>query len=371
MGFIMRNFQLTVILLLIISVVGCSKGGKDKGGDDDKKPLTPISELTPNNIPPERQEEWAAYVNSINQIMSGSIAGVYDSSLEVDGKIDQSYLIVEKIDASTDVKITAYNYMLDDIDKEGGCYRIATKNMVNSRLNEGVELSGLGSIIKMTAPYQTDSKVGSYQLLVNNIPLKWNYDKDGNLLNISYGSVSSQSKITVIDGDTKLVVPLSRIFNSSVSEQSIKSNICTGEQVDEDAIGSTNFAGLYDVTLEDSNKTYETYLYIDEKGSMLAYKYMADDFSLDPKNCYSPSNLYNRLLNDRTLKFDRENKRFYTLVGQSTYYWNLDENGNIVSVARNSEAASNSVVSYDDEISIGITKETSFTLTDIQNNICQ
>src|SRR5690606_4309697 len=120
----MRNAYMKLVMSLVLAVglVGCGGGDSESNGggsgSDTLFPSVPVSDLDPNNIPADRQEEWDDYVTETGKTADSVIIGLYDVSREEDGKTDKGFLSIQKNKENLLVA-TAYNFMLDDFSNEG------------------------------------------------------------------------------------------------------------------------------------------------------------------------------------------------------------------------------------------------------------
>lgn len=359
----------TIVLNLAACGGGGGGGGDSSGGENEVPPTTPVADLEPGKIPANRQDEWDEYVEKFEKDAQELMSGLYDVTVtNADGSADVGFLYVDShgdIETS-DLRITAFSF-----NAPGNCYSYAEGDMLNSALNSEAGMEGKGSTLKWVEPWSSANRVSRYQVEIAGQSLFWEFDKDLNLTTLGLGSITSKSHLVISSNGLKLSTVAQKQILGSVSIETINSNMCEGEPVGEEGVGSSLFSGLYDTTVMEGANKYESYLYIDESGLMSAYKYMGDGYDeASNENCYKVSPFYNTDLHGSTLMYDAESHRLMFPVDGFVLYWNLNDSGEIVSVNRSGEA---SAARYEDQtrsIAISSVLAEGVTIEDIEASIC-
>lgn len=373
-----KTSAVLLLSILAIGLTACGGGGgksSSSGGSNSSAVANiPVNELDPKNIPPSRQDDWDAYVKKIEAAQLNQISGIYNvTTVDSSGKKDISYIYIEsQSTASNNLTISAFDFMSDDISSEGSCYRFASGNALNAKINGEPGMLGRGSNLKRIEPWDNAQRISTYYIEIDGEKLAWELDISSNVLSVSYGQLKHPKHLVLESNGTSLSVTANKEILGPVSIQLIRANMCSGESVGEGSIGSTLYSGLYDATIYEGAKKYESYLYIDEKGKLSAYKYMGDGFdSSSNQNCYSVSSIYNRDLHGKGLIYDKENNRLKTNVDEIDLYWNLSESGAVVSVQASGGVAGDTYQNQARSISLSSKKASSITITDLQNSICK
>lgn len=379
----MKNIIALLAVLSTCLLVGCSGGGSDGGGkgggnggsSSSVNANVPVGELDPKAIPPSRQAEWDEYAEKFEATTVNIVSGIYNVTFTNNlGKKDIAYVYINSKDSShpDELVITAYNYMLDDVDTEGSCYRLANGSMVNAKINGGPGLGGKGSIMKWVEPWDNSNRVSKYEIEFDGQKLYWELDRYTNITSINFGQEKSATHLIVNTDATKLSVTANKEILGQVSISNILSNICVGDPVNEATVGSTNFSGLYDVSVLEGNKKYESYLYIDATGKLFSYKYMGDGYdNSSNQNCYKPSPFYNYSLHEKGLTYDRSENKLSLSVDEMSLVWNLDQNGFVKSVGLSTGIPGDAYINQGRAISISAKLVTSISVSEIQNSICK
>lgn len=366
-----------LVTILSLGMVACgSGGGKDNGGSSGSSssisPNTPITEIDPKNVPPAREAEWKEYVEKFEQSSNTLIAGIYNvTTTDVNGKKDVAYVYIDKdLKSSTgELVVSAYNFMNDDVDSEGSCYRYAAGNHFNAKLNGEPGMNGKGSTLKWVEPWDNAARNSSFVLEIDGQKISWELDKFINITGVSLGSIRSGSHLIVDSQNIKLSLTANKEVLGNISISTIQSNLCKGESVNESTIGNTNFSGLYDTSVMEGSQKYESYMYIDAQGKIFSYKYMGDGYlPTDNKNCYDVSPIYNRDLHGKSLSYDKAANRLVASVDEIELYWNLNDNGEIISVGSASTSSGDRYENSGRSISISAIK--AFPVSDLQAAIC-
>lgn len=378
-GIYMKFSRLLIFinLLMLVGLSGCGGGGSSGAGNsnDDGSgsgiitPSVPISDIDPDNVPADRQDEWDDYVEETQGISEAQIIGLYDVTFVDNGKTDIGYLAIQKDDVGQ-LLATAYNYMQDDFSNEGACYRLSANDDINAIFNQNG-----GTVLKWIKPWNSKDNSSHYvaSLGQKGIKVKWLMDEDRNVTSLEYLGMSAGLSVRIRSGEVNAYIVREKMYDGSVVLEKILSNMCKGSTIDDSVSLKKNFAGVYNaVTSDELGYTYESYLHISEGGELKAYKYMGDGYdSLSNMNCFVKSYGYNANLDSQRLLFDSTTNRLFLNLLQDTYYWHLDQNGNVVSVSINNEESELSLVNHQEFISISSIKEDGVTKEYIESMICE
>lgn len=378
------NSFLTTILIASV-LTGCGGGGGGSKSGSTSSAASSVDPSSPTAPLTSAQQNADATQAALN------ISGVYP----VGTATDSTYIYIEPIADSKDLKITAFNYIGDSYDISHGssgsnCYRVANGADTNAVINSPSTLTYI--------PAATNKEAPKYRLTMgtSNLTVEWLLARNNTqfeLLNISAGGTTSQRVTGQLEGSS---YAFGVIKDASLTYANIQTQMCTGDDLK--APTSTtgtampalkNYAGLYDVTLNDTTlstpRKFEAYLQIDEDGTMNTYHYAGDGFNqgTDPTinkgNCYELSLAYNRSLNGTKIKYDSVAKQFYAYGGtDSKLFWFLDENANVTSVGiaidnlnAKTPTSTGDAVFESGKLSISAKKAQSLTVETIKNQICK
>jgi hypothetical protein len=375
-----------LIIAATFALTACGGGGGGKSNSNSASssaaPVDPSTVTTP--LTPSQQDADAAQA-------AIDISGLY----AVGTSTDSTYLYIDSITGSKDLKITAYNYIGDSYDISHGssganCYRVANGADTNSILNSPTSITYI--------PATNNKENPKYRILIGstNLSVEWILTRNNttfNLLNVSAGTTSGQHVAGDVDGSH---YSFGVTKDPSLTISNIQSHMCVGD----DLTGPTttagiimpavkNYSGLYDVSLTDNTfstpRKFEAYLQIDEDGTINTYHYAGDGFNqgTDPKinkgNCYELSQAYNNDLNGTKLKFDKVSNQFYAYGGNdSKLFWIMDSSNTITSVGiainnlnAKTPTTTGENVSEPGELTISSKKAQSLTVETIKNQICK
>lgn len=377
----MKNISVPILLCFFaIHLSSCGGGSKESalGGGNDSyydgvkqnqaESRTPVELLSADAVPADRKQEWNEYVARMETKIVLWSNGLYESKVQKEGYSDISYLYLEN-DGKGQIKSTAYNWMNDNEDSEGNCYRKAEFSDVNAIFN-AEETRFKVEPFYLSPTKETDITVyfpGEKDYLT------WHFNSSGYVQWASIGQTKAvypgEKYLSAKVGENRINFQLVRALSTDITLDNIKSKLCTGERVHPKKIGSSNYAGLYDISyvINSIPARYVTgYMNISETGKIRSYELSTSD------NCYAiGSKLYhNAELENRQLSYNPTNRTLYTtinLVGkEGEINWNLDESGNIVSVGQD-KTESVTV----NAVSISAKRATTLTLDSVEQVRCK
>lgn len=133
------------------------------------------------------------------------VSGLYDTSLEVDGQVDENYLYIDQ-----EGSVTAYNYVGDSVDAGDNCYREPQEGEVNA------QLTGL------TLEWNDTDLVYSTQL-EDGTDVVWIVDQSLELIGVMLGEIGATS-LTI--QESSRTIRLESETTAAITHSDIISAIC-------------------------------------------------------------------------------------------------------------------------------------------------
>ena len=183
--------KISIVFFLCIVLLGC--GGEGGGSSTGSTPTS--DRLEDPIIDP-----------SINYSF---IQGVHDANYRLgSGEVDINVIYID-----SQGLLKAYNYLNDGVDKGADCYREAS----------GAEVNALYSRKRLRYDDNTRQfRVSSYN--GSAFDIVWEYDQSGNIIQIYYGSVSSNYRIQSLSGSSDKVSV--SVYKSNLTSSDLLSKLC-------------------------------------------------------------------------------------------------------------------------------------------------
>lgn len=201
--------------LSTLSLIGLSSlllacGGGSGSGSSGKNTSTASSSsaVAVSSVASSASSVSSAVSSSSSSVAAnptfGPVTGLYDVSTTSGGVTDENYLYIDG-----QGKITAYNYLGDAVDLGNNCYRVATANDFNYKIN--------GKTLTHNASAQT------FTVDVDGENLVWKITNNA-ISGFQYSFISSGTGISMSSANLKLRVTNTRVEAPSIDD--IRNSLC-------------------------------------------------------------------------------------------------------------------------------------------------